>query len=247
MRFFGFEMTNLRKRMHNTTEVEFTYIQVSKFLYFKRVFDLIRNLDGDVVECGVGPGHSLLMFSFLAREEGKRRKLWGFDSFEGFPKPSLHDKSERNVRRGEWSVSIPEVKERLLRAGLEKEFFSTQVTLVRGWFQNTLPRYRGDSIALLHIDCDLYESYKMVLDLLYPKVCPGGAILFDEYMRTYEHLEFPGASKAIDEFFGEEASFICRDKITGKYYLIKGAHQMGSMPSETIGRKEAEVEADELA
>ena len=50
---------------------------------------------------------------------------------------------------------------------------------------------------MLHLDCDLYESYKISLTNLYDKVVAGGIIMFDEY----DDQRWPGARRAIDEFF----------------------------------------------
>ncbi len=71
---------------------------------------------------------------------------------------------------------------------------------MQGYFEDTLPRYQG-SIALLHLDCDLHQSYKTCLDMLYSRVMPGGVIMFDEY----EDTNFPGAQKAINEFFTDKS------------------------------------------
>lgn len=223
MRLLGFEIVRWDRKKHQTRYVEFTYMQVAKFLYFKRIFDQVKHLNGDVVECGVGPGHSLLMWAILLKDEMKRRKLWGFDSFEGFPEPSVYDRSERKVQRGEWKATVGEVMETLRHAQVDVDFTVSQLTLVKGWFQESLPKYRGNPIVLLHLDIDLYKSYRVALENLYPKVVPGGAILFDEYMGSRENVEWPGAQKAIDEYLGEKEVFIQRDPVTGKYYLIKPA------------------------
>jgi hypothetical protein len=196
---------------------------IARLLYFKRVYDLVSDIEGDIVECGVGPGHSLMSFAFLVKDELKGRKLWGFDSFEGFPEPSEEDRSTRNPKKGDWGgTSIADVLTLLSEAGLDSHFINTQVTLVQGFFQQSLLKYRGRSIALLHIDVDLYQSYLTVLESLYPRVAEGGVVLFDEYLATMDHLKFPGAQKAIDEYFGGAVSSIRRDRMTGKYYLIKG-------------------------
>ena len=71
---------------------------------------------------------------------------------------------------------------------------------------------------MLHLDCDLYKSYKESLEFMYPKVVQNGIIVFDEYL---DQKNFPGAIKAIDDFFGQKIQDIQKCDITGKYYLIK--------------------------
>lgn len=200
-----------------------TYPNVARFLYFQRMFQLIQDRDGDIVECGVGWGHSLFYLAVLAKEEMRGRKLWGFDSFEGFPEPTEADRSPRSPRKGEWKTSPVAVQNFLIDNGLDAHFVGTQVTLIKGFFDESLPKYRGEQIALLHLDGDLYESYRAPLNLLYERVVPGGVILFDEYLMTGQHYAFPGAAKAIDEFFGERKHDIKKDKWIGKFYYIKPA------------------------
>ena len=50
--------------------INFNYRYAEHLLYFNRCFDKIRKLDGDIVECGVGMGRSLMMFAFLVKDSG---------------------------------------------------------------------------------------------------------------------------------------------------------------------------------
>jgi hypothetical protein len=122
------------------------------------------------------------------------------------------------------TVGTGAVEKLLNDSGLGPGFVASQVTLVRGYFEDTLGKFTGKAVALLHIDVDLYDSYKCTLKELYPRVATGGVIMFDEYMGTGEHAYFPGAQRAIDEFLGERRSEIRRDSNTGKYYLVKDRH-----------------------
>ena len=196
------------------------YRFVSRFMYLQHVFKQISHLDGDIVECGVGRGRSFLYLSYLVHTEKKNRMLWGFDSFEGFPEPTVEDESIRKPQKGEWSdTSKKDIRNLLLISELPPEFVSQQTKLVEGFFESSLSHYSGDKIALIHVDVDLYQSYLAVLESFYPLVIEGGAILFDEY--SEEKTKWPGAQMAIDEFFGERRSLIRRDELTGKHYMIK--------------------------
>jgi len=146
-----------------------------RFLYQKRLMEMIRDMDGDIVECGVGAGQTFLYWAILTYDEGRNRRIWGFDSFEGFPEPTVEDTSPRSPKKGEWAVgSVQSTHDLLVASGLAAEWVRSRVTLVKGFFKDSLPKYTGSQIALLHIDADLYQSYKTSLELLYPKVCPGG-------------------------------------------------------------------------
>jgi hypothetical protein len=65
----------------------------------------------------------------------------------------------------------------------------------------------------------LYESYTTCLNALYPKVRPGGIIMFEEY----EDSNFPGGKRAIDEFFRDkpEKPLMYEAYCYLKYYVIK--------------------------
>jgi hypothetical protein len=58
---------------------------------------------------------------------------------------------------------------------------------VEGWFQNTLGplaarmALRGERLALLRIDADLYESVKAVMAHMVPLLSPGGLLVLDDY------------------------------------------------------------------
>lgn len=197
---------------------------ISLLFYYQRMLALATNVQGTIVECGVGGGMTMLMFAALVKAEARQRKIWGFDSFEGFPEPTKDDDSPRAPKKGEWNhTSIERINAKLRAGGFDQQFVTSQVTLIKGFFEESLVKYRGGPIALLHLDVDLYGSYKTCLDSLYSQVAEGGVVVFDEYLSTMEHLKWPGAAKAIDEFFTPEQ--ISRDSLTGKYYHIKGAQK----------------------
>lgn len=82
---------------------------IANVLYWREFFELVRGVPGDYVECGVGRGRSLLIVAalnaLLEPEAGGRRKLWAYDSFQGFPEPTPEDRSHRNPMAGEWASS----------------------------------------------------------------------------------------------------------------------------------------------
>lgn len=191
----------------------------NSYLYYKRLFDSIRNIEGDIIECGIGVGRTFSILAGLAEDEGVGRKLFGFDSFEGFPEPTKEDISLRNPKKREWDYATPDfIKTRLCCNGIGDFFIEKNIKLIKGFFVDTLPLYKGQ-IALLHLDVDLHDSYKVCLETLYSKVALGGVIMFDEYKNTA--AIFPGAVKAIDDFFVEKKNLIRVDTFTNLYYFIK--------------------------
>jgi O-methyltransferase len=198
----------------------FSLKEAVRFRYFSDLMEVISDLEGDIVECGVGWGWSFLYLCLLARIENRGRCVWGFDSFEGFPEPGEEDGSPRNPQKGEWKTDLVAVYQLLKSSGLDDVITNSQITLVKGFFEESLPKYTGKKIALLHADADLYQSYKLIYEHLFDKVVPGGIILFDEYMNTFEHFKWPGAKTAIDETFLSQAE-LKRHRYSGKYYAVK--------------------------
>ncbi len=164
--------------------------------YFLHAASLVDKIEGSFVEVGFGLGTSANIFVKLMNQGSiTKRNLWLYDSFEGFPQPSTEDSSPRSPKKGQWKVPIePALK--------IKDKIDTSVHVIKGFFEETIPSsYTDGQIAILHLDCDLYNSYKVCLEGLYHKVAPGGLILFDEYKSPKQLRGFPGAAKAIDEFF----------------------------------------------
>lgn len=190
---------------------------LDRLLYFKEHLEGIRDIPGDIVECGVSIGHGTLAFLLLNEYLGVERMYFGFDSFEGFPEAQVQDGKTPIDGPGYYS-SPPEVVLKVLRDGkIPEEKISGLVHLKKGYFEETLPGYDG-KIALLHLDCDLHDSYKASLEMLYDKVHSGGVILFDEYADE----RWPGATKAIDAFFSTRPEEVLRHggRFPG-YFVVK--------------------------
>ena len=182
--------------------------------YCKEILPLINHLPGSLVECGFGGGITANIFTDLMIDGTiRQRSIHLYDSFEGFPEPSKEDTSKRNPRKGEWARPIEE-------AYKVRERANVPVEVVKGFFEETTKDYSGSAIAILRIDCDLYQSYKTVLETLYDKVTPGGLVLFDEYG---EGKKWPGAVIAVNEFFKDKNVEFFKFQFPeyGKYCMIK--------------------------
>lgn len=205
---------------------------MKQFRYFANLYEKIKHVPGDVVECGLGEGNTFAMLAYLIGSEKRRqgRTLHGFDSFEGWPEPTSFDASPRNPTKGEWRVSEEMVRIRLEESKIIQEFPWLEIRIVKGFFSITLPNFRRP-IAFLHIDADLYPGYRDAMKFLFPLVSEGGVIAFDEY-REFPNLpeygmgtteKWPGATKAVDEFLSQQEPCQTIDywPETRKYYLIR--------------------------
>lgn len=147
---------------------------------------------GMILEFGVFSGFTINRFAAQLPD----RALFGFDSFQGLPETWISVWKKGAFRRSE----IPKVRD--------------NVKLVVGWFDQTLPHFLNDhpneSVALLHIDCDLYSSTSTVFSLLADRIVSGTLIVFDEYLnypgwRLHEYKAFQelvSAKKMTYEYLG---------------------------------------------
>lgn len=161
------------------------------------ISDIIaRGVVGDLVETGVWRGGaSIFMRGVLKAYHETERIVWAADSFAGLPEPNASrspaDSGDRHHQASNLAVSLDEVSANFAKYGLLDE----QVRFVVGWFQDTLPAAPIDRIAVLRLDGDMYESTKVALESLYPKVTVGGYIVVDDYWNE----QLP-AKLAVDDF-----------------------------------------------
>ena len=164
-----------------------------------------NNLEGAIVECGVWRGGCAAVMATVAEKSKSNRKVWLFDSFEGMPQATKDDIGEdaRELSGGAMSGNLAPVGTNIASVDEVKELLFTKlrlgennITIVKGWFQDTLPLYRTriGPIALLRIDGDWYESTKVGLECLFDNVVNEGYVIIDDYGF------FPGCRKAVDEF-----------------------------------------------
>jgi hypothetical protein len=211
------------------------------FVYLSRHFERIRGVPGDVVECGVYRGRSLVMLASLVWGEGRspwsnpydaaanpvpERLVWGFDSFQGFPQPTAEDLASPGpgIRRGRYAGYAPDTVRRALRGrGLSEKFTTSTVRLVPGYFEDTLPSF-ARPLAFIHVHCDLASSHRTVLQWLYPHVVPGGVIL----LPCYGSPSLPTTTSAIDEFFADRPEQVQADPHSGLSFVVKaGGDRLG--------------------
>jgi len=210
---------------------QFDIGNIGNVVYWMKFFELTRNVPGDIVECGIGRGRSLLTISALnsifEEGEGGQRRIYGYDSFQGFPQPTKEDKSFRNPQKGEWSSSpsgkypftLEFIKTTLANGGVPID--PEKLILTKGFFNETLKDHPKRPIAILHIDGDLYQSYKSVLENLFDLVSKKGIIVCDDVIFGNEEKDpFPGARLAVKEFFKSEFESF-KISIGGSYYYIK--------------------------
>ena len=174
--------------------------RIGKFVAHTDLFRRTSGLPGDIVECGVFKGASLMRWAKLRSllENPWSRKIVAFDTFGPFPDAS-YEPDRAILDDFVAAAGHTSIQREQLSALLAEQGLAEHVELVEGNILQTVPQYVADhpalKISLLHIDVDLYESTHACLVHLYPRLVRGGIAILDDYGA------FPGANKAIDDFF----------------------------------------------
>ena len=176
-----------------------------------------HRIPGDIVECGVWRGGTMMAAALtLQRLGAPDRELYLFDTYAGMSEPTDVDISldgrraydiwsqRRQAGGNEWcNVSLEEVERAMRGTGYDP----SRIHLVAGKVEDTLPGQAPDSISLLRLDTDWYESTLHELVHLFPRISVGGVLILDDYG------QWRGARKAADEYFGENGVRILLDRV----------------------------------
>ena len=151
---------------------------------------LLEGVPGDFAELGVYKGNSACLLAFMARRSG--RHVYLFDTFSGFDTRNFVGE-DRSRMAGHFSDTSLES----VRALVGDE----SVSYVRGFFPDSLAAITPpDRLAVVHLDCDLYEPMRAGLEQFYPRLSPGGVL----FLHDYSSGEWPGAKRAVDEFLRDK-------------------------------------------
>lgn len=203
---------------------------LARFLMRYELMTRILNVHGSIIECGVKNGVGMMQWHHLSRllePLARRRLVYGFDTFDGFP--SVSDKDGKAAKAGDCRASTISDKGQgpisLLAFSIgmnqannimvhhdESDMLSPkemhprhrwqQVLPIVGDFMETSDEFLRDTphlvAALLYLDFDLYEPTKKAIELFVPRMPKGAIIAFDEL----DHLDWPGETLALVETLG---------------------------------------------
>jgi O-methyltransferase len=178
---------------------------------------LHRRVPGDLIETGVWRGGATIFMRAILKAYGDTlRNVWVADSFQGLPTPDSKkypaDHGDRHHTARNLAVPLDVVKRNFARYSL----LDGQVRFLAGWFRDTLPSAPIETLALIRLDGDMYESTFEGLGFLYPKLSIGGYLIVDDYGN--ERLP---CKKAVDDFRSKHRISEPIEQIdwTGVYWL----------------------------
>lgn len=181
---------------------------MTRLLARYEIFKRVMQVKGSIVECGVYRGFGLFSwanFSAILEPNNLMRRIYGFDSFEGFPSVSEQDASTfRQSAPGELKGSAFDEIQALIHCYDQNRYLGHvgKVELVQGDATQTIPAFVESHphlmVSLLFMDFDLYEPTKAALQHLVPRMPKGAVIAFDEL----DNPAWPGETLALLDELG---------------------------------------------
>lgn len=170
-----------------------------KDMIIRQIIDYIRfeHLQGDYLEFGTYKGHSLITAMKYAKKKDIELRFIAFDSFSGLPEVKAKYKT---ITEHKFKTSYEEVKADIKKYETDK----IKAEVVKGFYQEVcnkalIEKLKIDKVAVVYIDCDLYESTKTVLEFITPFIQSGTVIVFDEYFGFLSDYKF-SELRAVDEW-----------------------------------------------
>jgi len=183
---------------------------LTRFLVLYEIFKKVLEVKGSIVECGVNNGYGIMTWqklSAILEPVNLTRRVYGFDTFDGFPGVSQKDKSEfsDHVKAGDLAADSFEEINGLSEIHDSTRFLGhiSKAELIKGDAVKTIPEFIKKNphliISLLYLDFDLYDPTKVALDHFLPKMPKGSIIAFDEL----DNPLWPGETQAMLEVLAE--------------------------------------------
>ncbi|WP_460204269.1 TylF/MycF/NovP-related O-methyltransferase [Scytonema sp. NUACC21] len=179
-----------------------TSVEALFALYTAMNYVLDRNIPGDIVECGVWRGGSALLAALILKARNvSDRKLYLYDTFQGMPTPTEFDVDkygrtgfEMMEQYGDdigWCYALLEE----VQAAFSVHNFDFEIDFIQGDVIETLEKIKPETISVLRLDTDWYESTAAEFQHLYPRLSTGGVLIVDDYGC------WAGSRKATDDYF----------------------------------------------
>jgi hypothetical protein len=181
-----------------------------------------NSIPGDIVECGVWRGGSIMAAALTLMRLGTKRSLWLYDTFAGMPPPGSEDRDFQGRTAAELMASAPETSRIWakcslddVKAGMSEIGYPPElIRYVVGSVEATIPESMPEKIALLRLDTDWYSSTYHELVHLWSRIATNGILIIDDYG------DWVGAKKAVDQYFREIGIHPFLHRIDGTGRLI---------------------------
>ena len=134
----------------------------------------VGDLPGDIAEFGVyRAGCARMILETVGLSAGRRYHL--FDTFAGIPDSELTERERDEGYPGRLTDTSVDLVERRLSHWREALVFHV------GDVFETIPKADTGDLSLVHMDLNASAPTRIALEHSYPRLVPGGAIVFDDY------------------------------------------------------------------
>ncbi len=148
-------------------------IDIYRLYELWELVDQVSKLKGSLIEIGVGAGGSGTIIAKRSELLNPTDKVFLCDTFTGIVKSSDIDMFYND---GDCYNDISFVEDLTLKANL------WNLRILKGIFPDDTGRFVSDlKFKFCHIDVDVYQSAKDILDWIWDKMVIGGLIIFDDY------------------------------------------------------------------
>ena len=190
---------NLNKFINIVRGLSLTSTERITALFYELEHIRKNNIDGDLVECGVYRGGNILGMMEYCYHFDINKRIWLYDTFSGMTDPTNLDVDIQNNQASQilsdvkCYSSLQEVQSNLQHSKYNRDLVSYVIGDVCESLKD--PNNIPNSISLLRLDTDWYESTLCELKALYSKVSINGSVIIDDYGHWL------GCKRAVDEFF----------------------------------------------
>ena len=180
---------------------------VSRILYYDELYKQIIGVPGVICEFGVQWGKTLaqlIAFRGIYEPYNHSRKIYGFETFEGFPATEEADGILSAI--GDYTVNpdhfvlleeILTIHESYSPLAHIKKF-----ELIKGDVSSTAKLWVKQNqqviVSMAIFDMDLYRPTRDALEAILPRLTRGSLLVFDELNSEL----FPGETQALNEILG---------------------------------------------
>ena len=176
---------------------------LTRFLALYELFKKIFHVKGSIIECGVFRGFGLMSWaciSAILEPVNLTRRIYGFDTFKGFPSINEEDKGRvSNIKKGDLGSDSFKELQNIIKIYNQNRFLGhvNKIELIKGDVTKTIPEFIKKNshlvVSLLFLDFDLFEPTKIAIENFYPRMPKGSIIAFDEL----DNPLWPGETSAL--------------------------------------------------